>query len=180
MEVEETKTVSSDMDLYVNQCKDVASMRSSLLSFNKNDPNAARKALQNITILRVYHQISSIIRYTELMDEIEDKMYSSIRMDMQSMDELDPMTWRTLLSLQEKLQKNMIESHKLLEPYLNPELFASIEVSQPEDPQDTFASIIIDQQSREKIRSSAQAVLSVLSSEKGESVDESSTGDNSD
>ena len=158
----ETKTVSSDIDLYVNQCKDVANMRASLLSFNKSDPNSARRALQNITVLRVYHQISRIIRYTELIDKIEDKMYESINMDLEAMDSMDPSTWRTLLALQTKLQAAMIESHKLLEPYLNLETMTSVEVMPPDDPNDSFTTMILDQQSREKIRTSAQEVLSAI------------------
>lgn len=161
MESDETKTVSSGLDLYVNQCSDVSKMKTSLLSCNKNDPDSARKAIQYITAQRVYHQISRIIRYTELIDKIEDKMYESIELDMNQMDSSDPMTWKTLLSLQSKLQEAMIESHKLLEPYLKIETLTSVEVPK-DDPNDTFTAMILDQQSREKLRTSAQEVLAAI------------------
>lgn len=158
---DETKTVSSGLDLYVNQCSDVSKMKTSLLSCNKNDPDSAKKAIQYITAQRVYHQISRIIRFTELMDKVEDKMYESIEMDMDNMDTADPATWRTLLTLQSKLQESMIESHKLLEPYLKLETLTSVEVPK-DDPNDTFTSMILDQQSREKLRTSAQEVLAAI------------------
>lgn len=160
---DETKTVSSDLDLYVNQCRDVSNMKTSLLSCNKNDPDSARRALQFITVQRVYHQMSRIIRYTELVDKIEDKMYESIDMDLDNMDSADPNTWRTLLSLQTKLQESMIESHKLLEPYLKLETLTTIELPK-DDPNDTFTAMILDQQSREKLRTSAQEVLAAIAS----------------
>ena len=158
---DETKTVSSGLDLYVNQCSDVSKMKTSLLSCNKNDPDSARKAIQYITAQRVYHQISRIIRYTELIDKIEDKMYESIELDLDQMDTADPQTWRTLLQLQSKLQEAMIESHKLLEPYLKIETLTTIEVPK-DDPNDTFTAMILDQQSREKLRTSAQEVLAAI------------------
>ena len=55
--MDETKTVSSDVDLYVNQCRDVSNMRASLLSCNKNDPNSARKAIQYIAGIGIYRFI---------------------------------------------------------------------------------------------------------------------------
>lgn len=158
---DETKTVSSGLDLYVNQCSDVSKMKTSLLSCNKNDPDSARKAIQYITAQRVYHQISRIIRYTELIDRIEDKMYESIELDLDQMDTADPQTWRTLLQLQSKLQEAMIESHKLLEPYLKLETLTTIEVPK-DDPNDSFTNMLLDQQSREKIRTSAQEVLAAI------------------
>ena len=97
--------------LYDRQKQDVAKMRASLLSFDGNDPMSARMALQNITIMRVYHQISRIIRYTEMMDKIEDKLYESIECSLDAMDSANPSTWLALLGVQEKLQKAMIESH---------------------------------------------------------------------
>lgn len=162
MDMDAANTFSSDIDLYANQCRDVSNMRTSLLSCNKNDPDSARKAIQHITVQRVYHQISRIIRYTEMIDKIEDKMYESINMDLDAMDTADPGTWRTLLSLQSKLQESMIESHKLLEPYLKMETLTTIEIPK-DDPNDTFTAMIVDQQSREKLRTAAQEVLAAVS-----------------
>lgn len=172
---DETKTVSSGLDLYVNQCSDVSKMKTSLLSCNKNDPDSARKAIQYITAQRVYHQISRIIRYTELIDKIEDKMYESIELDLDQMDTADPTTWRTLLQLQSKLQEAMIESHKLLEPYLKMETLTTIEVPK-DDPNDTFTAMILDQQSREKLRTSAQEVLAAIQIQEVKEVESKNDG----
>lgn len=67
MESDETKTVSSGLDLYVNQCSDVSKMKTSLLSCNKNDPDSARKAIQYITADLTYPVISEE-RYADLTD----------------------------------------------------------------------------------------------------------------
>lgn len=158
---DESNTFSSGLDLYANQCRDVSNMRASLLSCNKADPDSARRALQYITVQRVYHQMSRIIRYTEMLDKIEDKMYESIELDLNNMDSADPMTWKTLVNLQAKLQESMIESHKLLEPYLKMETLTTIELPK-DDPNDTFTAMILDQQSREKLRTSAQEVLAAI------------------
>lgn len=150
--------------LYSRQKEDVAKMRASLLSFDGKDPMSAKLALQNITVMRVYHQLSRIIRYTEMMDKIEDKLYESIDRSLETMDSANPSTWLALLGVQEKLQKAMIESHKLLEPYLKMDLFSNIEILEPE-PQESFAAMIINQESRDKLRNSAQAVLAALNVE---------------
>lgn len=163
--MDDSKTVRSDVlqtidPLYEKQKEDVASMRTSLLSCNGNT-RSSKIALQNITVLRVYHQISRIIRYTEMMDKIESKLYESIDNYLETTNSSNPSTWLMLLSIQEKLQKSMIESHKLLQPYLDMELFSTIEIPEP-DPNESFAAKIIDQDSRDKIRTSAQAVISAL------------------
>lgn len=159
--MEETKTVSQDLDLFVRQTNDVDDMRNTLLSFNRNDPNAARKALQNITVLRVYHQISRIIRYTSVMDQIEDKMYQSIEAQLDEIDPNDSEAWRTLVNLQSRLQENMIQSHKLLEPYLNLESLNFTNIAAEETVIDSDA-MILDRDSRERLRNSAQEVLQAL------------------
>lgn len=157
----EAKTVSSSLDLFVRQCNDVNDMRNTLLSFNRTDPGAARKALQNVTVLRVYHQIARIVRYTEVMDKIEDKMYQSIDSQLDCLDADDPESWRLLINLQERLQENMIQSHRLLEPYLNFESLSFTEVASESEAVDSSATIL-DKDSREKLRNSAQEVLKAL------------------
>lgn len=164
----ETKTVSSALDLYLKQTEDVANMRSSLLSFNRSDPLSAKMAIQNVTVLRVYHQLSRIVRYTEMMDKIEDKIYQAIDCQLMDMDEYDPVTIGKLLTIQERLQKCMIESHKLLEPYLDLDALTVVDMPQPADCSNTFAAMILDQESREKLRTSAQQVLSALSEEEND------------
>ena len=152
--------VTSSLDLYASQCNDVEAMRSSLLSIDRRDPNSARKAMQNITILRVYHQMSRIIRYTNLMDKLEDKMYQSIESQIDALSPDDEDSWRILLNLQTKLQENMIQSHKLLEPYLNFDSLNTIEIQSSDESGDSY--IVLNQDSREKLRTSAQQVLEAL------------------
>lgn len=167
--MDEPKTVGSDIiesnsdSLYVRQLEDVAKMRSSLLLCNMNDSNSARRALQNITVLRVYHQIARIIRFTEVLDRMEDKMYESIDNTLNEMDTYDPTTWSTLMRMQAQLQTTMIESQKLLDPYLKSELFTAIQVEEAEAPQ-SFASMMLEPDSRQKLRDSASAVLAALDS----------------
>lgn len=167
--MDETKTVSLGLDLYAAQTEYVQQMRDHVKAFSANDPLAAKKAIQNITILRVYHQISRIIKYLDLMDRIEDKMYESIDCSLQEMDSYDPTTWSKLCYLQTQLQKSMVESHKLLEPYLDFQQLSIVEApAEANDPADSFASMILNQESREKIRTSAQEVLAAISATESE------------
>lgn len=163
--MEEAKTVGDpdDMSLLVEQMNDVSNMRSALLSFPKSDPQAAVKAIRNVTLLRVYHQVERIVRYTEMCDKIEDRMYQSINAKLDNTSPDDESLWYTLLGIQDKMQKIMIESHKLLEPYLSLEQLQALEVPQQADPADSFTSMILDQESREKVRTSAQQVLAAIS-----------------
>lgn len=152
--------VTSSLDLYTSQCNDVEAMRSSLLSIDRRDSNSARKAMQNITILRVYHQMSRIIRYTNLIDKLEDKMYQSIESQIDALSPDDEDSWRILLNLQTKLQENMIQSHKLLEPYLNFDSLNTIEIQSSDESGENYT--VLNQDSREKLRTSAQQVLEAL------------------
>ena len=130
--------------------------------FNENDPISTKRAMQNITVLRVYHQMARIIRFTEMLDKIEDKMYSAIDNTLDDMDEYDEGTWIKLVSLQERLQRSMIESHKLLEPYLDLTQLSVIESNPVQDSPNAFAGMLLNQESREKLRSSAQQVIAEL------------------
>lgn len=161
--MEHVETVSTGLvDIYAKQCEDVSKMRTSLLMFNENDPISTKRAMQNITVLRVYHQMARIIRFTEMLDKIEDKMYSAIDNTLDDMDEYDEGTWIKLVSLQERLQRSMIESHKLLEPYLDLTQLSVIESNPVQDSPNAFAGMLLNQESREKLRSSAQQVIAEL------------------
>lgn len=152
------------VDLLIQkQQADVQSMRNTLMSVDTTNPNSVRAAMNNILVMRVYHQISRIIKYTEQMDKIEEKLYKSINSSMSTMHETDPRTWMMLLNIQERLQKIMIDSHKLLEPYLSMDNLNYVEVT-PEASSDSFAKSLLDQDSRERLRSSAQEILAVLDS----------------
>ena len=162
-----SKTVSSgssSTDLFVEQARDVANMRSSLLSFDKTDPSAARKAIQNVTILRVYHQLERIVRFTEMMDKIEDRIYQSIDAKLVNADPDDESLWLTLIPIQERLQKTMVESHKLLEPYLSMEQLSALDIPQEIDPASSFTSMILEQESRERVRTGVQQIMGIIDS----------------
>ena len=59
--------------------------------------------------------------------------------------------------MQERLQRTMIESHKLLQPYLDIKGVDPLEFTPSES--DRPVDLIMDADNREKIRNSAQAVL---------------------
>lgn len=153
--------VSNSVDpLLRKQREDVAKMRASLLACS-DDPSSTVTAIRNITVLRIYHQISRIIRYLDMMDKIEDKLYRSIDNAMDRMDEDSPVTWMTLMNIQERLQKNIIDSHKLLQPYLNIEEFGMNDLTVSSTTSDN-RDMIISRESRDRLRISAQQVLEAL------------------
>lgn len=162
---DECKTVTSEAEildpLYMKQQQDVAAMRASLLAFNSGDPGSARLAIQKITAMRFYHQLSRIIRYTDMMDKIEAKLYESIDRSLERMNSDSPATWMSLLQIQERLQKSMIESQKLLQPYLDLESLSFVEVPQAAQ-EVSFGAMLMEQESRDRLRTSAQAVLAAI------------------
>lgn len=176
-EAEDDKPILVDPLLKEQQAQ-VNQMRATLLSCNKSDPASAKLAIQNITVMRIYHQISRIIRFTDMMDRLEDKLYASIEANLAEMDEFDPNTMIMLTKIQSQLQETMIESQKLLQPYLDMDITAFTPI-QEADPADSFAATIISKESRNSIRNGAQAVLteltkqSIISSEPNASAAES-------
>lgn len=159
-EAEDDKPILVDPLLKEQQAQ-VNQMRATLLSCNKSDPASAKLAIQNITVMRIYHQISRIIRFTDMMDRLEDKLYSSIEANLAEMDEYDPNTMLMLSKIQSQLQETMIESQKLLQPYLDMDITAFTPI-QEATPADSFAATIISKESRNNIRNGAQAVLTEL------------------
>lgn len=156
----DSPAIESDM-LLRKQKEDVAKMRASLLACEDN-PRSTASAMRNITVLRIYHQMNRIIRYTEMMDKLEAVMYDHINgvIDQISYGDSSPANLVMLVELQTKLQDNMIKSHKLLEPYLNmPELYID-DISEVD-----AVPEIMDKQSRDKLRIAAQQVLASLESE---------------
>lgn len=151
------------------QREGVSRMRASLLSCTMDAPaSSVKSALQQVTVMRVYHQISRIIKYLDLMDQLEEKLYSSIETTIDSLPDANPRTWMTLMSIQTQLQKNMIESQKLLEPFMATN-FTLPEIQNSQQAEST--AYIIPQESREKLRTSAQQILMEL--EAGDKDDES-------
>lgn len=136
-------------------------MRTSLLSCHDDSAIPTRLAIQKITVLRVYHQVSRIIRYLEIMDKLEDKLYESIDYEIDNADITDSDTWAKLLVIQEKLQKSMIESHKLLQPYLDLTEFSVVDLTQ-DDGQTAGTELAMSPEKRDSLRLAAQSVLSEL------------------
>jgi len=173
-----SETVSTGGNNYLNplvtkQRENVARMRTALLASTDDNTVTMRQAIQNITAMRIYHQLTRIIQYTELMTELEDKLYDSISDTVRTAPTTDPTTWIALLNIQERLQKNLIESHKLLQPYLNVSEFNIVDlVDAPvSDETEESTGLIISSQSRDNIRIRAQAILSqieILNNNEGE------------
>lgn len=126
------KTFDGDIEyldpVIENQKSGVDKMRAALLSCTDDDA-LAKQALTNITVLRVYHQIARIIKYTEMCDKIEQKIYEALDRSMDNMNPNSPSTWMVLLDAQERLQRILIESQKLLQPYLDLKAFNIIDAN---------------------------------------------------
>ena len=99
------------------------------------------------------------------MDKIEDKLYAAIEFQLEDSLTSEPETMVKLLALQERLQKSMIESQKLLEPYLSMDLFNVVDLA-PSAVTDSSDNPITKQlmtsESRDKVRATAQNVLNML------------------
>ena len=160
--------------LLQRQHEDVARMRASLLCC-PGDAYSVAKTVQNVTAMRVYHQVTRIVRFIDKMDEIEEKLYASIDSRLNSIDVDNSTSWATLLTMQERMIDNMIKSHKLLEPYLNINEFLVYEVPSVQDVPD--GASILSKTSRDKLRTSAQQVLAILDPIEVESESESAGGD---
>ena len=136
-------------------------MRSALLSCSFGDIASTKSAMQYVVTRKIIHQVERLIKFTELMDRLEDKLYDSIDQNLAEMDECDPNTMMLLLKVQSQLQDNMIESHKLLQPYLDFDISIYTQ-PQTEDTQNSFMANIIPQSARNNIRIGAQALLTEL------------------
>lgn len=167
---EEFKTVEdlpiqSD-PLVSKQKEDIAKMRTSLLSCYTN-AKLASNAIRNITVLQVYHQLNRIIRYTEICDKLESKLYEKIDVYLDSNGgNNDIFTMNTLLNMQERLQKLIIDSNKILSPYLDMTQYIDSINAQADSEEmeynDAYITINLDATKREKLRTSAKTVLSEL------------------
>lgn len=161
VEISDITTLDTDTQpadtLAVQQQSDVSAMRSALLNCDRGDAASVSFALQTIFSMRVFHHLSRLIKYTEHMDKIEQKMYESMDRFMDNLDETDTSAWLALITAQEQLQRIMMNSQKLLEPYSNVSLYV------PEQPvEDSFGNGILDQTERKKLRESAQLILDTL------------------
>ena len=109
---------SSDLDSLRHES--IERMKLALLSASLDNPTSAASAIRQVTIMRVYHQVTRIVEYLDLMDTLETNLYRSIRLEMNDIgsDESNLKTITKLLTIQEKLQKSIIESNKLLQPFV--------------------------------------------------------------
>lgn len=162
----ESETVRSSTDrgltdpLYRKQRADVSNMRAALLACS-GDPTLTTTALKQIAVMRVYHQVARIIKYLDLMDKLEEKLYESIEYTIDTADPTRTSTWIQLLGIQEKLQKSMIESHNLLQPYLTLKTYEIMDLM-PQNSQSDEGVEVISAKTRESVRSKAQVVLKEL------------------
>ena len=166
----------SGNSVYKRQREDVAKMRTSLLACHDDSAMPTRLAIQKITVLRVYHQVSRIIRYLEIMDKLEDKLYESIDYEIDNADITDSETWAKLIMIQEKLQKSMIESHKMLQPYLDLTEFSVVDLTQ-DDAQTAGTELTMSPEKRDNLRLAAQSVLAELMTSDAVPVSESGDAD---
>lgn len=157
--------------LFSKQKKHTQNMRSALLSCSDDDPFSVRNTFNRILVLRVYHQITRIIRYTEEMDKIEKKLYQVIdatldKMDPEYVDENTSACLASLLALQKNLQQSMIDSQKLLDPYLGPNSlnYVDVQVDPSEKNNDPIAGEVLDSSSRRRLREGAREALAAIQS----------------
>ena len=136
-------------------------MRQSLLTCRTGSITNAKIALQNIAVLQIYHQVARIIRFTEMMDRLEDKLYDSIDMNIGGMDSADPATMLMLVKVQGDLQKTMLMSQDMLKPYMDIDIESLAPIKDAED-EDSFGASILPKESRNAIRNGAQALLTEL------------------
>lgn len=156
-------TIKFKDPLLSKQHEDVQKMRTSLLACSDGSILSARQAISNVTVLRVYHQISRIVKYLDLMDRLEEKLYDCIDTAIDRADPSNPTSWMMLLNIQERLQKNLIDSHKLLEPYLSVDLQDLYQViEQPAIDSTANETLALDRPTRDKLRNSAQQVIEEL------------------
>lgn len=146
------------------QREDVARMRTSLLSCNEDSGMTVSRALQDIAVMQVYHQLTRIVRYTEMMDKLEDRLYAAIDYELDNGDVADDQTLIRLLGVQEKLQKAMLNSQKILEPYLDPQLFNVVDLAPAatDSSDNPITKRLITAESRDKMRYAAQNAIEML------------------
>jgi hypothetical protein len=151
--------------LYMKQQRDVSQMRNVLLSCDSKNIHSVKTTIQNILVMQLTRNMSRIVKYSEVMDRLEDKLYASVDYTISSVDETDPDTLGKLLQMQKFLVTNMNESQKLLEPYLNGKYNLDpifTEVVDDAVNTESLGSELIDKDARERIRNSAQAVLNII------------------
>jgi hypothetical protein len=153
---------SSDLDSLRHES--IERMKLALLSASLDNPTSTASAIRQVTIMRVYHQVTRIVEYLDLMDTLETNLYRSIRLEMNDIgsDESNLKTITKLLTIQEKLQKSIIESNKLLQPFVesdNMPMFNEIEANAEVLSDDEK---LLPSEDRSKLRENANEILKEL------------------
>lgn len=139
----------------------ISRMRWAISSSSLDDIPSVTSALQQVTLLRVYHQVVRIVKYLDLMDRLEEKLYDSISYELDSASTSDFSTIARLLSIQEKLQKSIIESNKLLAPFLDMAQYPAFS-SIPDTSTIQKDVLSLDSGQRDALRENAGAILAEL------------------
>lgn len=161
IETVDTAIVITD-PLYKRQKETVDKMRTALMATDSSDPSSTRHVMQSITAMRIYHQVTRIVKYLDLMDKLENKLYESIDCAIDNASASDPETFAILLDIQTRLQKNMIDSDKLLQPYLNMQSYSEVVDLASIDTAPDDSMQIMSSEKRDKLRANAQSVLEML------------------
>lgn len=163
--MDDIKTVDSSEVVYdptyQRQKEGVAKMRTSLLACTEENGVSIRNTIEAITAMRIYHQLMRIIKYTEMMDKLEDKLYRSIDIVLDNNPD-DAATMLMLLKIQEQLQKSMIDSHKLLQPYLDLRNFFNLEVVESTSTGPSPIQLEMKAEERDRLRANSQQVIQQL------------------
>lgn len=139
--------------------EDVAKMRTSLSSCS-DDRETSIQSLRTIRSLQIYHQITRLIKYLDMCDKIESKLYECIDCTLLQIDAEDTEHLLLLLQIQERLQRLMVESQKLLQPYLDTDVTETITFQ--ESTTQNSISDAMDASTRDKVRIAAQRLLSEI------------------
>lgn len=154
--------------------EDVEKMKTSLLACTDENGITAKGGMQLMIAARVQHQMKRIIKYLELMDKLEAKLYAAVEQQIDALDPTRVYTISLLMDYQERLQKSMIESHKLLQPYLSIESFSSLDLTLTAASSTTPTSSgiidILPPESRDRLRTKAQAIVMELQKEAEENA----------
>lgn len=160
----DSASVTKPDALYVQQKNDIKEMRSALLSFDRTSAESVKSAMRNILAMRIYHQLARIIRFTEEMDKLEQRMYQQMNMQLDNYEWEGTEGIMLMLTFQEKMQKLMVDSQKLLDPYLNMDEILAIDVEAQAEEDDSFGNKLLSSASRQNIREGAQKILQILDS----------------
>lgn len=145
--------------VYEQQKEGVSKMREALLA-SAEGKLVISAALQRVTALRIFHQLNRVIQYTEMMDKLEDKLYQAMDFAINKMDITNRHDLLILVGLQERIQKNMIDSFKLLQPYMENQDWQMLD--DIEALGGPVSDLAMSADGREHLRTTANSVLKQL------------------